>query len=93
MALINVNSYPMVVEMAKGSDVGKFTGYYYTFSMAGQIITPILSGALLEYISYRTLLPYAALFALAFLTMSRVHHGDSRPAAHKDRLEYLNVED
>ena len=33
-ALINVNSYPMVVEMAKGSDVGKFTGYYYTFSMA-----------------------------------------------------------
>ena len=28
---INVNSYPMVVEMSKGTDVGKYTGYYYTF--------------------------------------------------------------
>ena len=92
-ALINVNSYPMVVEMAKGSDVGKFTGTTTPFPWQGRLL-PILSGALLEYISYRTLFPYAALFAaLAFLTMSRVHHGDSRPAAHKDRLEYLNVED
>ena len=29
-AAINVNSLPMVVEMCKGSDIGKFTGYYYT---------------------------------------------------------------
>jgi maltose/moltooligosaccharide transporter len=93
-ALINVNSYPMVVEMAKGSDVGKFTGYYYTFSMAGQIVTPILSGALLEYVGYRTLFPYAAFFSvLAFITMSMVQHGDSRPAVHQDKLQYLNVGD
>ena len=26
-AAINVNSYPMVVEMSRGSDVGKYTGY------------------------------------------------------------------
>ena len=32
-AAINVNSLPMVVEMCRGSDTGKFTGYYYTFSM------------------------------------------------------------
>ncbi len=93
-ALINVNSYPMVVEMARGSDVGKFTGYYYTFSMAGQIITPVLSGALLEYVSYWTLFPYAAFFsALAFVTMLAVHHGDSRPDAPKDKLELFDVED
>lgn len=93
-ALINVNSYPMVVEMAKGSDVGKFTGYYYTFSMAGQIVTPVVSGALLEYVGYRTLFPYAALFAgLAFITMIMVQHGDSKPLAAKDKLEYLDVED
>ena len=47
-AAINVNSYPMIVEMSKGSDIGKFTGTYYTFSMAAQILTPVLSGFLLE---------------------------------------------
>ena len=41
-ASINVNSYPMVVEMCKGSDIGKFTGMYYTFSMAAQVLTPCL---------------------------------------------------
>ncbi|NLY98101.1 MAG: SLC45 family MFS transporter, partial [Clostridiaceae bacterium] len=86
-ALINVNSYPMVVEMSKGSDIGKYTGYYYTFSMAAQILTPILSGALLEFVGYRTLFPYAAVFmALAFLTMTAVRHGDSKPVPPKDKL-------
>ena len=47
-AAINVNSYPMVVEMSSNADLGKYTGYYYTFSMAAQIFTPILSGILLE---------------------------------------------
>ncbi len=61
-ASINVNSYPMVVEMCKGSDIGKFTGTYYTFSMAAQVLTPVLSGAFLEHIGYWTLFPYAALF-------------------------------
>ncbi len=76
-ASINVNSYPMVVEMAKGSDIGKYTGTYYTFSMASQIATPIVSGFLLENVSYRTLFPYAFVFSvLAFVTMTQVHHGD-----------------
>lgn len=93
-AAINVNSYPMVVEMAKGSDVGKYTGYYYTFSMAAQIVTPILSGALLEFVGYRTLFPYAAVFtALAFCTMLMVRHGDSKPAVPKEKLEMLDVGD
>lgn len=93
-ALINVNSYPMVVEMAKGSDVGKFTGYYYTFSMSGQIITPILSGAFLEHVGYWTLFPYAALFALlALITMSMVKHGDSKPQKLSSKVEYFGVDD
>ena len=76
-ASINVNSYPMVVEMAKGSDIGKYTGTYYTFSMASQIVTPIVSGFLLEHISYSTLFPYAFIFSvLAFATMTQVRHGD-----------------
>lgn len=93
-AAINVNSYPMIVEMSKGCDIGKFTGTYYTFSMTAQIMTPILSGFLLENVSYRTLFPYALFFsALAFVTMTQVHHGDARPDKKKSVLENFDVED
>ncbi len=93
-AAINVNSYPMVVEMSRGSDIGRFTGFYYTFSMAAQIVTPILSGFLLEHVGYHTLFPYAALFvSAAFFTMLFVKHGDSRPEPKKSRLEAFDVDD
>lgn len=93
-AAINVNSLPMVVEMCKASDVGKYTGLYYTFSMSAQIITPILSGVLLQYVSYRTLFPYACFFtAAAFITMIFVKHGDNRPEVKSSKLEYMDVDD
>lgn len=93
-AAIGVNSYPMVVEMASAGDVGKYTGLYYTFSMAAQVITPILSGALLEYVSYRTLFPYAVIFCiLAIITMSQVRHGDSKPVQKKSALENFDIDD
>lgn len=93
-AAINVNSYPMIVEMSKGSDIGKFTGTYYTFSMAAQILTPVLSGFLLEKVSYRTLFPYAFVFSvLAFITMMQVHHGDTRPDKKASVLEHFDVDD
>lgn len=92
-AFINVNSYPMVVELASGSNVGKYTGYYYTVSMAAQIITPVCSGFLMGHVGYRTLFPYAAFFVFAsFVTMCMVKHGDSRPAAKKG-LDALDVDD
>ncbi len=87
-AAINVNSYPMVVEMSKGSDVGKYTGLYYIISMTAQIITPILSGFLLEQISYRVLFPYAVSFSVASLfTMIFVKHGDSKPVKKEKILD------
>lgn len=93
-AAINVNSYPMIVEMSKGCDIGKFTGTYYTFSMTAQIFTPILSGFLLENVSYKTLFPYALVFSvLAFITMLQVHHGDARPDKKKSVLENFDVDD
>lgn len=93
-AAIGVNSYPMVVEISTAGAVGKYTGYYYTFSMAAQVVTPILSGFLLEHVSYRTLFPYAVFFtALAFCTMSMVKHGDSKPVPKKSMLENLDVDD
>ncbi len=93
-AAINVNSYPMVVEMGRSSVIGKYTGLYYTFSMAAQVFTPIFSGFLLEHVSYRTLFPYAFVFScLAFITMMMVKHGDSRPDNKKSVLEHFDVED
>ena len=93
-AAINVNSYPMIVEMSKGCDIGKFTGTYYTFSMTAQIFTPVLSGFLLENVSYRTLFPYAFIFSvLAFCTMTQVQHGDARPDKKKSVLENFDVDD
>ena len=78
-AAINVNSLPMVVEMCKGSDTGKFTGYYYTASMAGQVLTPIMAGFLMRNISYKILFIYATLFVFgSFLTMTQVKHGDAK---------------
>ena len=93
-AAINVNSFPMVVEIASSGDVGKYTGYYYTFSMAAQVVTPILSGYLLEHISYRTLFPYSVFFSvMAFFTMLMVRHGDSRPEKKNSMLESFDVDD
>ena len=93
-AAISVNSLPMVVEMCKNSDIGKYTGIYYTTSMSAQIITPIVSGFLLENISYRTLFPYAAIFSIASLcTMLLVKHGDSRPIRKASVLENFDTDD
>ena len=92
-AAINVNSLPMVVEMCKGSDIGKFTGYYYTASMAAQVVTPVLAGTLMRHVSYKILFPYATLFvALSFVTMCFVRHGDSKAEAKRglDAFEELD---
>ena len=92
-AAINVNSLPMVVEMCKGSDIGKFTGTYYTFSMAAQTVTPIVAGWLMNHVSYGTLFPYSLFFiTAAFLTMSMVKHGDSEVTVKKG-LEAFDVDD
>lgn len=92
-AAINVNSLPMVVEMCKGSEVGKFTGYYYTFSMLAQVITPVVAGSLLKTVGYKTLFPYAAFFvACSFVTMCFVKHGDNKVEAKKG-LEAFDIED
>ena len=93
-AAINVNSLPMVVEMCRGSDVGKFTGYYYTASMLAQVITPVLAGTLMKHISYKVLFPYAAFFvAMSFVTMCFVKHGDSKAVAKKGLESFEDMDD
>ena len=94
-ATINVNSFPMVVELAKGGNVGKYTGYYYTASMAAQVLTPYLSGLLIDRFGMRTtLFPYATIFvAIALVTMLFVKHGDSIAEPKASVLENFDVED
>ena len=91
-ATINVNSYPMVVEIGSGADIGKYTGLYYTFSMAAQIATPILSGLIIDNTKwgYNTLFPYAVIFSAAsFITMCFVRHGDCKPQMKEAIMENL----
>ncbi len=92
-ATINVNSFPMVVEMCSGADIGKYTGFYYTASMSAQIVTPMLSGFLMDKLGMTVLFPYAAIFAgLAIVSMSLVKHGDAK-APVKKGLEALDTDD
>ena len=92
-ATINVNSFPMVVEMCTGADVGKYTGFYYTASMAAQSLTPTVSGIFMDKIAMTSLFPYASIFVgLAFFTMLAVKHGDSKVIAKKG-LEAFDNDD
>ena len=92
-ATINVNSFPMVVEMCSGADIGKYTGFYYTASMSAQIVTPMLSGLLMDQFGMTVLFPYAAVFvALAFVTMIFVTHGDAKVVSKKG-LDAYDLDD
>jgi len=63
-ALINANSYPMLVEVSNKDNVGKYTGLYYTFSMIAQSITPVLVGFLITIKQH-----YKILFIYALITI------------------------
>ncbi len=93
-ATINVNSFPMVVELAKGGEVGKYTGYYYTASMAAQIVAPILSGFLYDIFGMRNVFfVFGTLFVVgSFVTMFFVKHGDAKPET-QNALEALGGAD
>lgn len=92
-ATISVNSFPMVVELSSNNDVGKYTGYYYAFSMAAQIITPIFSGFLMDKFGRTILFKYSSLFVLlSLITMLFVKHGDAKQIK-KSALENFDLGD
>lgn len=94
-ATINVNSFPMVVELASGGDVGKYTGYYYTASMSAQIVAPIVSGILYDLIGMRNVFfLFGSVFVVfSFITMFFVKHGDAKIIEKKSALEHLDVDE
>ncbi len=64
-AMINCNSYPMVVENANKENIGKYTGFYYTSSMIAQTITPVTLGFILDFIGHNMMFPYTSFFMIA----------------------------
>lgn len=68
----------MIMEVASEKTTGRYTGYYYTASMSAQIITPVLSGAVMEFIGYRYLYLYSVTCAiLAALPLIFVKKGNT----------------
>lgn len=94
MVCVNVNTLPMVTELSKGSTVGKYTGYYYAFSMSAQAVTPAFAGIFMTNISQSSVFIYASVFiALALVTTVFIKHGDNKPEKKKKILEYFSDED
>lgn len=94
MVCVNVNTLPMVVELSKGSTVGKYTGYYYAFSMSAQAVTPAFAGVFMRYMSQSVVFIYASIFIiLALMTTIFIKHGDNRPPKKQKLLEYFSDED
>ena len=92
-SMISINTYVMVVELAKGFDVGRYTGYYYAASMSAQIITPILSGYFMDthQLKRLVLFPYATIFVfIAFITMLFVKQGEAKMVK-KSLLENFDI--
>lgn len=58
-AFVNINSLPMVVELAGRELVGTYTGYYYAFSQSAAIASPILFGLIRDLThKFSNVLPY-----------------------------------
>ncbi len=72
-AMININSLPMVLEIGQKSEIGTYTGYYYFFSFAASIFSPILYGFIRDLSgSFGSLFIYAPiLFVLALVCILR----------------------
>lgn len=85
-ALVNINSYPMVVDMTSSAQTGAYTGLYYFFSSLSAIVAPPLFGRFMDAFGNQALFPCAfASLVVAFVFMMNVHRGEAptvSPGAH-----------
>ena len=78
LIIANVNTFPMVVELAKAEDCGKYTGFYYTATMSAQAITPFIAGLVMDGVGMKILFLYSAICVfIAIVLMFFVRYGDS----------------
>lgn len=84
VALVNINTLPIVLEIGTEEQIGAFTGYYYTATFTASIVAPILMGMIFDVttqpggMGYWSLFIYSpAAFLLAFLCILFVRHGET----------------
>ena len=78
--LIGINLGPMVLELGKDRDSGRFMSYYYIATTAAQIVTPTLASLFINAGGFGVIGVYGGFFnllALACCLLTR--HGDVRP--------------
>ncbi|HNZ28266.1 MAG TPA: MFS transporter [Spirochaetota bacterium] len=86
-SLVNVNSLPMVVDMTIPEKVGGFTGLYYFFSQLANIVSPPVSGFIIDLSTkngekpsgYISLLVFSStLFLVSLIIMFFVKRGEAK---------------
>ena len=71
-ALININSYPMVVERTSEAKIGTFTGLYYFSSSLAAISGPLILGGIIDLTSFvATFLFTSASYLIAFIFITK----------------------
>ena len=94
LIIANVNTFPMVVELASSGDTGKYTGFYYAATMSAQAITPFIAGLIMDQWGSKYLFLYSTVcVAIAILLMVFVKHGDSKAPPKQSKLEMLGAGD
>ena len=81
IALVTINTLPLVLEIGGDEKIGTYTGYYYTATFSASIVGPVACGALFDLtangMGYWSLFVYCPVcFAFALFFISRVHHGE-----------------
>ena len=69
--------YTMILECCSSKSVGRYSGYYYTVSMAAQVVTPILSGMVMDVAPTMLFAYIAAMGVLMLASVSAAKHGDA----------------
>jgi MFS family permease len=70
---VTTNSFPLLWNMASYENIGVYTGLYYTFSQAAAILSPPVTGLLIDLCGFRSLYAFGALCMFAaFLCMRRL---------------------
>lgn len=71
-AMVNINSYPMVVERSAEEHVGTYTGLYYFAASLAAITGPLLVGGFVDLLGFEVTFPVTAgAYFIAFLLIGK----------------------
>jgi MFS family permease len=75
---IVVNSFPMLWQMATFTNMGIYTGLYYTFSQSAAILAPTITGLIIDLAGYYGVFFFSALCMIpAWIAMGKVKAGEA----------------